>query len=330
MNLNLEFDLEDPMKKLIGLLLAAVLLLAAALFLLGSCAAMGDSQRAGGAPRTGSIVVTDFPCYDLVRQVTGTAEGLTLLIRPGTDAHMYEPTPADAMALYSADVFVYIGGHGDAWADDILEATDGLTVVRLMDSVEALEEEHGHEEGEEHGHEDISYDEHIWTSPVNMRAMLKAVEEALSTAYPESADLYRANAAAYDGELAALDASFREVVEGAARKELVFADRFPFLYFAREYGLSYRSAFAGCSDDVQPSVQAVASLIEAVEDDGVPIVYVIEMSTGDIARAVKEQTGAEIVKMHSCQNVTQKEFEAGETYLSLMRQNVEALKKGLK
>ncbi|NLD60519.1 MAG: zinc ABC transporter substrate-binding protein, partial [Clostridiales bacterium] len=141
------------MKKLIGLLLAAVLLLAAALFLLGSCAAMGDSQRAGGAPRTGSIVVTDFPCYDLVRQVTGTAEGLTLLIRPGTDAHMYEPTPADAMALYSADVFVYIGGHGDAWADDILEATDGLTVVRLMDSVEALEEEHGHEEGEEHGHE---------------------------------------------------------------------------------------------------------------------------------------------------------------------------------
>lgn len=327
------------MKKMIGLLLAAVLLLAAAaLLLLNGCAAKGDdlqtgsAQRAGSAPqagsarRAGSIVVTDFPCYDLVKQVTGAGDGLTLLIRPGTDAHMYEPTPADAMALYGADVFVYIGGHGDGWADDILQSTDGLTVVRLMDSVEALEEEHAHEE---HGHEDISYDEHIWTSPVNMRAMLKTVGEALSTVYPGNAELYRANAAAYDQELVALDASFREVVDGAARTELVFADRFPFLYFAREYGLTYRSAFAGCSDDVQPSVQAVASIIKAVEDDGVPIVYVIEMSTEDIARAVREQTGAEIVEMHSCQNVTQREFEAGETYLSLMRRNVEALRKGL-
>ena len=88
-------------------------------------------------------------------------------------------------------------------------------------------------------------------------------------------------------------------------------DRFPFLYFAREYGLSYVSAFSGCSEESQPSVQAVAALIDAVEQDGVPVVYVIEMSTGDVARAVSEQTGAEIVEMHSCQSVTGEEFEAG-------------------
>ena len=76
-------------------------------------------------------------------------------------------------------------------------------------------------------------------------------------------------------------------------------------------------------------MQAVAALIDAVEQDGVPVVYVIEMSTGDVARAVSEQTGAEIVEMHSCQSVTGEEFEAGETYLSLMERNVEALRKGL-
>ena len=119
------------------------------------------------------------------------------------------------------------------------------------------------------------------------------------------------------------------LVSGAARTELIFADRFPFLYFAREYGLSYVSAFSGCSEEAQPSVQAVAALIDAVEQDGVPVIYVIEMSTGDVARAVAEQTGAEIVEMHSCQSVTGEEFEAGETYLSLMTRNVEALRKGL-
>ena len=286
---------------------------------LTACAAGAE-----GTDEPVSIVATDFPCYDLARQVLGGDEGLALLIRPGMDTHTYEPTPADAKAVYEADVLIYIGGTSDAWVEDMLTGAPDVAAVRLMDSVQPLEEAHA-----EHSHEDISYDEHIWTSPVNMRAMLASVAEALCAADPQNAETYRANSEACDAELARLDQTFRDLVAGAARTELVFADRFPFLYFAREYGLDYVSAFSGCSEESQPSVQAVAALIDAVEQDGVPVVYVIEMSTGDVARAVSEQTGAEIVEMHSCQSVTGEEFEAGETYLSLMTRNVEALRKGL-
>ena len=291
-----------------------------ALFLLLTACAAG----AEGADEPLSVVATDFPCYDLARQVLGDDAGLTLLIRPGMDTHTYEPTPADARAVYEADVLICIGGTSDAWVEDMLTGAPDVSAVRLMDSVQPLEEAHA-----EHGHEDISYDEHIWTSPVNMRAMLKSVEEALCAADPPNADTYRSNAAAYDAQLAGLDQTFRDLVSGAARTELVFADRFPFLYFAREYGLSYVSAFSGCSEEAQPSVQAVAALIDAVEQDGVPVIYVIELSTRDVANAVAEQTGAEIVEMHSCQSLTGEEFAAGETYLSLMTRNVEALRKGL-
>ena len=300
------------MRKYASLLLALCLLLTA-------CSAGAES---GGEPLR--VVATDFPCYDLARQVLGSDASLTLLIRPGMDTHTYEPTPADAKAVYEADVLIYIGGTSDAWVEDMLADAPGVAAVRMMDSVQPIEEAHA-----EHGHEDISYDEHIWTSPVNMRAMLSSVEEALCAADPDGASTYRANAEAYDAQLVQLDQTFRDLVSGAARTELIFADRFPFLYFAREYGLSYVSAFSGCSEEAQPSVQAVAALIDAVEQDGVPVIYVIEMSTGDVARAVAEQTGAEIVEMHSCQSVTGEEFEAGETYLSLMTRNVEALRKGL-
>ena len=300
------------MRKYASLLLALCLLLTA-------CSAGAES---GGEPLR--VVATDFPCYDLARQVLGSDASLTLLIRPGMDTHTYEPTPADAKAVYEADVLIYIGGTSDAWVEDMLADAPDVMAVRMMDSVQPLEEAHA-----EHGHEDISYDEHIWTSPVNMRAMLSSVEEALCAADPDGASTYRANAEAYDAQLVQLDQTFRDLVSGAARTELIFADRFPFLYFAREYGLSYVSAFSGCSEEAQPSVQAVAALIDAVEQDGVPVIYVIEMSTGDVARAVAEQTGAEIVEMHSCQSVTGEEFEAGETYLSLMTRNVEALRKGL-
>lgn len=302
----------NAMRKYASLLLALCLLLAA-------CSAGAESE---GEPLR--VVATDFPCYDLARQVLGSDASLTLLIRPGMDTHTYEPTPADAKAVYEADVLIYIGGTSDAWVEDMLADAPGVAAVRMMDSVQPLEEAHA-----EHGHEDISYDEHIWTSPVNMRAMLSSVEEALCAADPDGASTYRANAEAYDAQLVQLDQTFRDLVSGAARTELIFADRFPFLYFAREYGLSYVSAFSGCSEEAQPSVQAVAALIDAVEQDGVPVIYVIEMSTGDVARAVAEQTGAEIVEMHSCQSVTGEEFEAGETYLSLMTRNVEALRKGL-
>ena len=302
----------NAMRKYASLLLALCLLLAA-------CSAGAESE---GEPLR--VVATDFPCYDLARQVLGSDASLTLLIRPGMDTHTYEPTPADAKAVYEADVLIYIGGTSDAWVEDMLADAPGVAAVRMMDSVQPLEEAHA-----EHGHEDISYDEHIWTSPVNMRAMLSSVEEALCAADPDGASTYRANAEAYDAQLVQLDQTFRDLVSGAARTELIFADRFPFLYFAREYGLSYVSAFSGCSEEAQPSVQAVAALIDAVEQDGVPVIYVIEMSTGDVARAVAEQTGAEIVEMHSCQSVTGEEFEAGETYLSLMIRNVEALRKGL-
>lgn len=302
----------NAMRKYASLLLALCLLLTA-------CSAGAES---GGEPLR--VVATDFPCYDLARQVLGNDASLTLLIRPGMDTHTYEPTPADAKAVYEADVLIYIGGTSDAWVENMLADAPGVAAVRMMDSVQPLEEAHA-----EHGHEDISYDEHIWTSPVNMRAMLSSVEEALCAADPDGASTYRANAEAYDAQLVQLDQTFRDLVSGAARTELIFADRFPFLYFAREYALSYVSAFSGCSEEAQPSVQAVAALIDAVEQDGVPVIYVIEMSTGDVARAVAEQTGAEIVEMHSCQSVTGEEFEAGETYLSLMTRNVEALRKGL-
>ena len=302
----------NAMRKYASLLLALCLLLTA-------CSAGAESR---GEPLR--VVATDFPCYDLARQVLGSDASLTLLIRPGMDTHTYEPTPADAKAVYEADVLIYIGGTSDAWVENMLADAPDVMAVRMMDSVQPLEEAHA-----EHGHEDISYDEHIWTSPVNMRAMLSSVEEALCAADPDGASTYRANAEAYDAQLVQLDQTFRDLVSGAARTELIFADRFPFLYFAREYGLSYVSAFSGCSEEAQPSVQAVAALIDAVEQDGVPVIYVIEMSTGDVARAVAEQTGAEIVEMHSCQSVTGEEFEAGETYLSLMTRNVEALRKGL-
>ena len=145
----------------------------------------------------------------------------------------------------------------------------------------------------------------------------------------ENAAYYAANLESYLAELTALDHAFHEVVDHAERKLIVLGDRFPLLYFCREYGLDYRAAFLGCSTETEPSAATMAYLIDRVREEQIPCVYYLENSSGLVAEAISEAGGAAPCLIYSCQTVSPEDFRAGETYLSLMWRNVEALKKGL-
>ena len=194
--------------------------------------------------------------------------------------------------------------------------------------------EHDHElhDHAEHDHDDsdeIEYDEHIWTSPKNAIRLCRAVADALCAADAENTDLYRANCEDYCAQLEALDADLRALRASAVRDLLIFADRFPFLYFCEEYDLHYRAAFHGCSGDTEPSLATLKYLFDKVNDEHIPVVYTIDLSSQKVAEAVSECTGARIERLWSMQTVSRTDFDAGETYLTLKQRNYEALKGGL-
>ena len=182
---------------------------------------------------------------------------------------------------------------------------------------------------EEEDSDEVEYDEHIWTSPVVAQSICRGICGALCKADRENAEVYAARTEEYVAQLGELDAAFREVVENARRDTLVFGDRFPLLYFCKTYGLHYRAAFHGCAGDTEPSLGTLKYLIDKVRDESIPVVYTIELSSQKVARAIAETTGAKVVTFHSCQQVTREEFNSGASYLDLMWDNVEALRKGL-
>src|SRR5699024_8646100 len=137
------------------------------------------------------------------------------------------------------------------------------------------------------------------------------------------------NAAAYEEVLEELGGEFRSVVDSAERRLVVFGDRFPFRYFADEYGLDYYAAFPGCASDTEPSAATMAFLINKVKEEEIPAVLKMELSNENIANAIAEATGTEVRTFYSCHNLTAEEFEDGETYLSMMQKNVETLKEVL-
>ena len=327
------------MKRILTLFLTLALILS-----LAACAAPGEKADDGKL----QIVATLFPYYDFARAIAGGRADVTLLLSPGREAHSFEPTPLDAVTISEADVFLYNGGEGEYWVEEMLDAAGEHIAVkaRMMDYVDALGEEFSegmqgadahdhdhdhddHESGEEHDSDEIEYDEHIWTSPKNAVVLCRAVCEAICRADAENADFYRANCEDYCAQLEDLDARFSALCESATRRLLIFADRFPMLYFCREYGLDYRAAFHGCSGDTEPSLATIRFLIDKVEDEDIPVVYTIDFGTKKVAAVVSECTGAAIETLYSMQTVSRADFDAGETYLTLMERNFEALRKGL-
>ncbi len=315
------------MKKFFAILIALSLAL--------SLAACGEAPEAdnGGI----SVVATTFAPYDFARQLVGDTGTVSMLLPPGSESHSYEPTPKDILEIQNADVFIYVGGESDAWVTDVLESVgEGVRAVTLMDCVELLEEEtvegmeaevHDHEHGEE-GHE-AEYDEHVWTSPRNAALICEKIAAALCEADPANASVYNANLAVYSAELAKLDAAFTGIVADGARKTIIFADRFPLLYFARAYGLAYYAAFPGCSEDAEPSAATVAFIIDKVREEDIPVVFHVELANEDMADIVCDETGAVKRQFNACHNVTRAQFNAGVTYLDLMWENTEVLKEAL-
>lgn len=305
-------------------IISAALAVIAAVSVFAGCSASQKQEDNGKL----NVITSNFPPYDFLREIAGDKINLSMLISPGAESHSYEPTPQDIASVNSCDVFVYVGGNSDQWVGSLISSGDNedMEVIKMMDCVELLDEP----EEEEHEHEgEEPKDEHVWTDPNNAVLIVEKLAQTLSEADPENADYYRENADAYIEKLKKLDGDFREVIENSERKTLVFGDRFPFAYFVNEYGLDYISAFPGCSTDTEASAADISAIIDYVNENNIPVVFYIELSSGKTADTICEATGAKKLLLHSCHNVSKEDFENGVTYLQLMENNLENIKEAL-
>ncbi|MCL2634546.1 MAG: metal ABC transporter substrate-binding protein [Oscillospiraceae bacterium] len=319
------------MKKLSALLLTSILFVS-----LTAC----DIKPSGNDTdvKKLKIVTTIFPVYDFTRAVIGDVDSidLSMLIKPGASVHSYDPSISDIRRINESDVFICIGGEMEEWAERLLTAGDleGKTVIRLIEYVDILKEAGitesdscGHDHSESNAH---IYDGHIWTSPANAIIMVEVIAKALAMVDSiDDTELYERNAAEYINNIELIIAEIHDIIVTAGRNKIIIADRNPFLYFLNEFAFEYEAAFGACSDQSDASIATIIRLTEIVKNDRIPYVYYVELSSGNVAEVIAEETGCGTLLLHSCQNVTDIEFRSGATYLSLMKQNAENLRRGL-
>lgn len=187
---------------------------------------------------------------------------------------------------------------------------------------ESHEHKHDHDE-EEEGPE---IDEHVWTSPKKAMEIVKKIANVASEIDADEKTKINDNAEKYVAEIAQVDNDLHQAIDGKI-SEIVVADRFPFRYFADEFGLKYAAAFSGCSEQTEASAKTISFLINKVKQDKIKKIYKIELSNGKIAETVSKDTGAEVLELHSAHNVTADDFSKGVTYVDLMKRNLAALSK---
>ena len=293
---------------------------------------------------------------------------ITLLLDKGVDLHSYQPNAEDIAKISECDLFLYVGGESDGWVKDALKEgkNPDRKVINLLEAlgnntkeeevVEGMqaEEEEGSKDSESTAasqaaesqaagestaasaeseeEEGPEYDEHVWLSLRNAESICEVITEDLKSLDSAHAAVYDANLKKYTEQLDSLDQQYTDTVKAAANKTLLFGDRFPFRYLVDDYGIKYYAAFVGCSAETEASFETVSFLAKKMDELGLKHVMTIEGPNKKIAETIIQNTkdkNQDILTLNSMQSTTEQDIESGETYLGIMQQNLEVLKKAL-
>ncbi|MEO1076177.1 MAG: metal ABC transporter substrate-binding protein [Bacteroidota bacterium] len=300
------------------------------------------------------VVATFSILGDMVERIGEEHVNVMTLVGPGADAHVYQPTPADARAVQEAEVMIVNGLEFEGWLDRLAEAAefDGSLVVATtgVDAI-ALEDEHDddhhdddhdehdddhHDEGkhdDEHsdghdGHEHGAFDPHAWLNVENAVIYVDNITAALAKADPANATAFYSNRAIYVEELEALDADIRAMMAALPEDgRTVVTTHDAFQYFASEYGLTFLAP-QGVSTESEASAQDVARLIEQMRADGITAAFVENVADPRLLEQIVNETGASIGGTLYPEALSDADGPA-ETYLDLMRHNATTLSTAL-
>lgn len=297
-------------------------------------AACGTSNTEEGTTDSLDVVTTFYPMYNFTENIVGTNGNVTALLGAGQDTHSYEPTPKDMAAIAEADVFVYSSEYMETWVPAVLEtlSDSDVTVINASEGIAFYEDndtDHGHDhDDEEEHHEDDGHnhavDPHVWLDPVYAKQMVETISTAIQSVDSENKTTYQENTAAYVEQLEALDVEFQTAFQSADNRVFV-VQHAAFGYLARRYNLTEVSISALTSNqEVSPA--KLAEIGNFIKENDVEVIYYQDSGNNDLAATLAKETGIELGVLSAVEGITKSDQEAGIDYLTIMHNNLEALK----
>jgi zinc/manganese transport system substrate-binding protein len=310
------------------------------LILVGLTGCSTNRESSGARSGKPKVVATFSVLGDLVRNVAGDQVEVTTLVGPDGDTHTFEPTPQDGVSLAKADLLFENGAGLEPWLDGLYKSSQSkarrVVVSKGLKLIEADEEEHKHEpkavkkDAGGHKHEDV--DPHVWHDVRNAMHIVEVVRDQLAELDPANAEKYKANTAAYIQQLKDLDAWVVQTVATlpeSERKLVTSHDTFG--YFARRYGfIILGSGLESVSTEASdPSAADFAKLCDAIKAAKVPAIFAENVQNPKLMQRLAKETSVRVAPPLFT-DALGKEGSDGDTYLKMMRYNVNTIVTQLK
>ena len=332
-------------KKIINKILI-IFVLFFSIFTVSSCGVINQTQL-----NKYKITTTLYPQYEFVKAILGDNKQLnsifdvSIIVPPGADSHTFDPRLVDLIEIKNTDLFIYTCEELETWVTKLELTNIDVSVdlskderIKLLEVEEECDEDHDHSTHHNHSH---TFDPHFWVYPIYAGYMVDTIRHKmieLLVEHPKSGsdkpnqtviDAINENADNYIKELNKIDEALKIVSENAKIRTMYFASPFSFYYWSYYYDLEYVLTYATCSTEVDPSINTIIKVVNSIRDNNIKTIYVKELLNTNVAEMIKEHTGAEIVLLHSCHNISNIDYQNGITFFSLMKENVYHLAKGL-
>jgi zinc/manganese transport system substrate-binding protein len=280
-------------------------------------------------------VVASFTVIaDLARNVGGDRVDITTIVGPNGDAHVYEPSPADAVSMAKADIVLVNGLHFEgflqrlvetsATSAAVVELTKGVTPINFKPEFAEADEDHDGDANAE-GHDHGAIDPHAFQSVSNAEIYVKNIADAFCAADSEGCVGYQTNADAYTKKLQALDGEVRTAIAAIpAEKRVVITSHDAFGYFEHEYGLTFLAP-QGISTDSEPSAADVAKLVEQVRQDKAAAIFVENITNPRLLEQIASETGIKVGGTLYSDALSGPDGPAS-TYIDMMHNNIRQIK----
>jgi zinc/manganese transport system substrate-binding protein len=262
-------------------------------------------------------VVASFSILgDFVANVGGERVDVATLVGPNGDVHVYTPAPADAKKIAAARLLIVNGLGLEGWLPRLLQASGSKASI-VMATAGIVPLKAGGDA-----------DPHAWQSVANAKIYVADIRDALVTADPADAQVFRANAAAYLAQLDALDREVRETVAKIPpeRRKVISGHR-AFGYFAAAYGVEFIAPL-GVSTESEPSARDIAAIITQIKASKIPAVFLENISDPRLIQRISAETGARIGGTLFSDSLSDEKGEAP-TYIDMVRHNIKALASAL-
>ena len=268
----------------------------------------GDSSPSSESEDT-NVIAAFYPLAWAAERIGGDAVQVRNLTPPGAEPHDVELTPRDVERIQSADVVLYLGAGFQPAVEDAVEGAEG-TAVDVLDGL-SLAPAAQNEKG-------LTRDPHVWLDPVRYSAVVETIAKALGRTEQGRAVV---------DELDELDREFETGLADCDRRELVTTHA-AFGYLAERYHLEQIS-ISGLTPEAEPAPRDLEEIVDRVRDVGATTIFFETLVSPRLAETVARETGAHTAVLDPLEGLAEDDLDRGADYLSVMRDNLAALRRGL-